>query len=429
MKNRSWIPSLALALGLFPMVAMAAPGDHLWSRGLGVNGRSATVDAAGNVYVAGTFSGTVDFGGGGVTATGSDFFCSKYDPDGNHLWTRIADPDAFLAVTAISAQPSGGVYVAGNIPKGGTVDFGGGPLGAQGVFGTAWIVQYDTSGNHVFSDEYGSGAINDLDASNSEVAIAAQNSTTLDFGGGPLGTSGDRQAIVAKLASGGAHVWSSAFGDASSQSGQDVGLMSSGEVVLLAAVRGTIDFGAGSHTADANDDIAIAKFDGSGGAQWSDLYQGQFSQFGSLIYSALDVSDVGAIAITGEFANTVDFGGGTLTATITDAFVARFGADGSHQWSGSYGSTAADAGTAIWIGPNGNLFLAGTYRDTISFGGPSLALIGGSDMYVAEISANGAHLWSKGLGSTGFEYSPSVEADAQGNAAISVQGSGVDLGG
>src|SRR5205823_2849238 len=60
------------------------------------------VDAAGNPLVAGSFAGSIDFGGGHVLRNSGDFdgFVVMLDPLGNHLWS-IDLGDAQLPVNVI----------------------------------------------------------------------------------------------------------------------------------------------------------------------------------------------------------------------------------------------------------------------------------------------------------------------------------------
>ncbi|HVI03410.1 MAG TPA: hypothetical protein VM869_32165, partial [Enhygromyxa sp.] len=68
-----------------------------WGRGIGGSGSEAVepsgavaTDAAGNIYVIGTFySATIDLGGGPLTRQGySDVFLVSYAPDGSYRWSR-----------------------------------------------------------------------------------------------------------------------------------------------------------------------------------------------------------------------------------------------------------------------------------------------------------------------------------------------------
>ena len=72
-------------------------GNLAWAKGMGGTsfsiGRSIAVDAAGNVYTTGYFSGTADFDPNAgvsnlVTTGGLDIFVSKLDPTGNFAWAK-----------------------------------------------------------------------------------------------------------------------------------------------------------------------------------------------------------------------------------------------------------------------------------------------------------------------------------------------------
>ena len=407
-----------------PGASLAAPGDHVWSAGWDVNGVGSSVDGSGGVGIAGTFSGSVDFGGGTLTATSSDVFVAKLGADGSHVWSGRYDCTSFPTVTAIACAPGGDIYVAGLLTKGGTIDFGGGPIGLPD--GRLWAVHFDAAGNHVWSDTFGNGTINDIDASDAEVVFAARNTISVDFGGGPLGTSGNVQAIVAKLAPDKSHVWSSAFGDGLTQEGLEVGLLGSGDVVFLASVSGTADFGGGGLTADADPDLALVRLDGSGGHVWSRLLTGSFTTY----RTGMDVTSSGAICATGAFLGTADLGGGVLTSTGTDAWVGRFDSSGNHLWSTKLGSTGAEIGFGAWFDPDGRVIVSGTYSEPVDFGGGLLPHAGSNDAFLVSLDTSGAHVWSRGWGTTGFESRCEVEVGPGGDPVLSVSGpAGVDFGG
>ncbi len=412
-----------LALAALPSAAVAAPGDHVWSVGWNVNGVGSSVDGSGGVGIAGTFSGTVDFGGGPLTATGADVFVTKRSATGAHEWTAIGDGTSFPAVTAVACAPAGDVYVAGVLPKGGTIDFGGGPIGLPD--GGLWAVRFDPDGNHVWSDTFGFGTINDIDATDALVAFAARNTSAVDFGGGPLGASGDIQAIVAVLLPDRTHVWSAAYGDAATQEGREVGLLASGDVILMANVLGTTDFGGGGLAADTDTDFAFARFGAAGAHVWSRIAHGNFSSF----RSGMDVTPTGAICATGAFTGSADFGGGVLTSSGQDAWVVRYDSSGNHVWSVRLGGTASDTGMGAWWDPDNHVIVSGTYTGAVDLGGGPLPVFGGGDAFLVSLDTAGAHAWSRGWGTASGEFRCEAEVGPTGDPVLSTSGGAVDFGG
>lgn len=89
----------------------------------------------------------------------------------------------------------------------------------------------------------------------------------------------------------------------------------------------------------------------------------------------------------GNFASTIDFGGGTITnAGGLDVFVARFSGDGTHLWSAGYGGTFDQLGEAIAIDAAERIVPAGSFFSTIDFGGGVLTSAGGTDVFLAQIT-------------------------------------------
>ncbi|MEJ7730986.1 MAG: SBBP repeat-containing protein [Polyangiaceae bacterium] len=96
-----------------------------WSRSFGTNPKVPTVteridlDAQGNVVATGTFSGSVDFGGGALVAPGEvGRFLVRLDPTGGHLWSTSWTSQPRSA--PLAARPHGetvfGGYLEGGSP-------------------------------------------------------------------------------------------------------------------------------------------------------------------------------------------------------------------------------------------------------------------------------------------------------------------------
>jgi hypothetical protein len=113
------------------LVKLSPAGEHLFSRSFGdagaqQQGEQLAVDADGNVLVAGTFDGSLDFGVGALTlpsdACSADAWCltagfvAKLDPDGRALWSTSLGP--VRAVGGLIVDASGGPVVSAALPGG-----------------------------------------------------------------------------------------------------------------------------------------------------------------------------------------------------------------------------------------------------------------------------------------------------------------------
>lgn len=417
-----------VSASLFATSAHAAAGDHLWSDGWEVYGEGMGLDAAGRPSTAGSIWGVADVGGGTLGEDGqSSIFVMKRNADGTHDWSRAFDNDSYASVTAVCASPDGDTYVAGQLSKGGSIEFDGYVL--SGSFGEAWAVRFDPSGAVMWADTFGRGWIRDVDATSTEVAFTGVILGTMNFGGDDLG-SFPSQILAAKLDEGGGHVWSAEYGDAAYQSGLECGLTDDGSLVVLSSLDGTADFGGGGLTADTDADLTVAFFDAGGGHVWSDVHHGTFG-FSSIYNTGLAVSGSGSIGVTGEFFGDVDFGGGNLNATSKDIFVVRFDSSGNHVWSTSMGSTGEETGTSAAFDGNHNLYVAGTFTGSLDLGTGELPYVGSRDAFLLVLDTGGEPLWAKGMGSTGYDSNPEVKTSIADIPTVGLDGgtTGIDFGG
>lgn len=107
-----------------------------------------------------------------------------------------------------------------------------------------------------------------------------------------------------------------------------------------------------------------------------------------------------SVHVTGAFAQSIDFGGGPLTAAGAhlDAFIATLSSTGTYRWSLRAGDTTPDRGWDIATDESGNVYCTGEFAGTVDLGGGPLGSIDNEDAFVASFRADGTHRWSATLG-------------------------------
>ena len=425
--------TIGLILIMFAMSSPALTPAHFWSQRFGSTGNdvgnAVAVDGSGNVVVTGSFTGTVDFGGGNlVSAGGTDIFVAKYNASGVHQWSQRFGSTSNDVGYAVAVDGSGNVLVTGNFQ--GTVNFGGVNLVSAGNF-DIFLAKYNASGVHQWSQGFGSTGFDDGEAvavdGSGNVVVTGPFSGTVNFGGVNLVSAGGFDIVVAKYNSSGVHQWSQRFGSTSDDVGYGVAVDGSGNVVATGAFQGTVNFGGVNLVSAGSGDIFVAKYNSSGVHQWSQPFGGTSFDIGY----AVAVDGSGNVVVTGYFQGTVGFGGGNLvSAGSSDIFVAKYNASGVHQWSQRFGSTSLDEGRAIAVDGSGNMVATGLFQGTVDFGGGNLVSAGLSDVFLARYNASGMHQQSQRFGSTIADNGYGVAADGPGNAVVTgyFQGT-VDFGG
>jgi hypothetical protein len=113
------------------------------------SGDSVAVDPQGNVFTTGYLMGSADFGGGTLTSAGAtDVYLAKFSPTGAHLWSKRFGDSAGQAGSDVTVTSDGNVAVTGVFA--GTLGFGGPPLGSAGG-SDVFVAKFDPNGNHLWS--------------------------------------------------------------------------------------------------------------------------------------------------------------------------------------------------------------------------------------------------------------------------------------
>jgi Domain of unknown function (DUF4347)/Beta-propeller repeat len=396
------------------------------------------VDALGNRYTVGNFSGTVDFdpgtGENTLTSVGlSDIFISKLDTSGNYLWVKQFGSTNNESANSVAIDASGNVYTTGHFS--GTVDFDPGAgtsnltsTGLQDIF----ISKLDSSGNYLWAKRIGgtnpaSARSVAIDGSGNVYTTGTFAGTT-DFdpgaGASNLTSAGNNDIFISKLDSNGNYLWAKQFGGTNSDSVNSVAVDSSGNVYTTGAFEGTIDFDPGTGTNNLTSagvqDVFINKLDSNGNYLWA-------KRFGStnvdIAYStAIDGS--GNVYTTGFFNGTVDFDPGASTNTLTsagisDIFISKLDSSGNYLWAKQLGGASTDSANSVTVDSSGNVYTTGSFWDTADFdpgvGTKNFTSAGAADIFISKIDSNGNYLWAKQIGGTSYDIGNSVTIDASGN--------------
>ena len=428
------LPVLALlAIALLPLSANAQAFVHDWSRGFGgagnQDGIGVATDAAGNVVIAGSFEGTVNFGGGPLTSAGDwDVYVAKFDAAGNHVWSRRFGDLVTQGPRAMTIDGAGNILITGIFQ--GSIDFGGGPITSASGY-DVFLAKLDTNGNHVWSqgfgdagDQLGYGVAAD-GAGN--VFLMGDFTGKVDFGSGTLVSAGSYDVFLAAFDSSGNNLWSQGFGDIGSQRTGGVAADAAGDVVITGYFTGSMDFGGGTQTSAGGNDIFVAKFDGAGAHVWSRRYGDASDQEGI----AVAVGSNDDILLAGEFVGQTDFGGGALVAVgWYDIYLARLDAKAHHIWSQRFGDVEGQFPAGLAVDSADNVAMTGYFEGTVDFGGGPLVCNVVSDVFIAQFDPAGGHLWSERFGDSDYQYGITCAADPAGSILMTGWfGGTIDFGG
>ncbi len=261
-------------------------GAHRWSKSFGSAGNanallSLHIDAASNVVFGGIARGGLDLGGGAL----SGFYIAKLATTGAHSWSKAFPASSTASSPRLALDPKGDVFLAGSFS--GSANFGGGALTSTAPV-DAFIAKYDASGSFQWVRQYGaSGGAAHVTAvatdSCGDVFITGNHFGPVDFKPGALsGTDASKRYVfLTKLGASGVGIWAKSF-EASSTTNTNVALEANslavdraGRPTITTGLGGGIgyqskvDFGGGVVTSSGEGVMVISSFDASGGYRWA----------------------------------------------------------------------------------------------------------------------------------------------------------------
>ncbi len=356
----------------------SSAGTLLWAKragGTGVDtGFGIALDASGNVYVAGNFADTADFGSTTLTAAGgstdSDIFVTKLDGSaGSFLWAKSAGGAAVDSARSITVGPGANVYAIGSFS--GTASFGTTSLTSAG-FRDIVVWSLDTNGNSVWAQRAGGTIADDwgtgIAADGSGVYTTGWFRGTATFGSTSLTSAGYGDIFVSKLDLSGNFVWANRMGTAADG---DRGWAITVDAASNLFVTGALDnWGLGS--------AFVTKLDNIGNTVWTKTFgassQADVCNTGNPTGRGIAIDGAGNVYTAGYFRGTADFDPGSGVAYLTstspsadNVFVSKLDSSGGFVSARRMGGAGGARAFGFAVDGLGNMYATGDFSGTADF--------------------------------------------------------------
>tara|TARA_B100001063_G_scaffold148099_2_gene138251 strand:- start:2522 stop:4603 length:2082 start_codon:yes stop_codon:yes gene_type:complete len=394
-------------------------GGLVWAVSLSgsneVYGTSLDYDSIGNIYITGTFVGTVDFDPSpntfNLVSNGSDdVFLVKLDSQGNFIWAKNFGSNAIDKGQFIKVQTNNMILISGRFS--GIVDFdpnSGTTIVNGSNSSNIFVSAFDSTGNLIWNNSFISANNSSLKANAFEIDIMPNNGNhiivgtffgTVNFDGGSgtanLTSNGLEDCFMAVYDTNGTHLWSTSWGGVDGDFCNTVKVDSKSNIYVGGAFRGSVDFDPGSinmtKISSGFSDMFISKFNSSGNLIWNRTIGGSNQE----IVNKLSVDQDGFVYACGYFySNSLDADPSSGSSSIlqnsgnSDGILWSLDSSGNYNTAYAIGGSSLDNGLQMTFNHVNEIFIGGLFSSTVDFdpsnASYSLSSNGGNDLFVQSV--------------------------------------------
>jgi hypothetical protein len=407
------------------------------------SGYAVATDAAGNVYMTGSFSADFIPAGSSVQLTsagGTDIFVAKYSRSGSFQWAVSMGGASADEGRAIAVDSAGHVVVAGGFHS--TASFGSHTLTTSGSGWNPFVAQLDANTGTVL------WATNPFATSADEAtAIAVDSAGNAYVAGNLPPPQSSAPPFAAKVDPNGHPLWQDQITTVS-DGWPSSGVAVSGGYVYFSGAFGhsaTFATGSGNYTVTAGKEGGFAgyvlKLTDDNQFVWAHVFQpvaakGKGSQpDGWIIGNHIAADSNGNVYAYGVVAyGLVNFAGSTSTAgpfvlggNVTGnygnqaAYVVKLSPSGGVLWAEQFGLTTNGSNgvlnaNSVSVDTSGNVYLTGQFVGVTNFFGTNLT--GTGNAFVVKLNTDGAFQWVTSTGGTGSDAGNGIAVDGYGDVYV-----------
>lgn len=328
------------------------------------------------------------------------------------MWAKRAGLWAYDYGYGVAADATGNVYVAGKYEM--EAQFDGTTVTYAGNH-DAYLAKYSAGGDLVWVRTGGGQGGDYARAVTTDAAgyiyVAGEVAENATFGSFFLpGNLGADNAYVAKYSPNGDIIWIKSFGGWNREDARSIAVDAAGNVYFCGAFRGEAYFGKDTLHGTDIDDVYVAKLDAAGNLVWVRAIGGPEDDTVRGIAADAD----GNVYVTGGFKGTVSFGSQSLTSVsvFRDMYIVKYNTGGGLVWAKQVSGEWDEIGWAVTTDNNGGLYVAGEFNYNASIHPLTLEGSGNVDAFVAKYDpATGDALWAKKFGGNMIDKARGIASD------------------
>jgi uncharacterized delta-60 repeat protein len=355
-----------------------AEGTKVWTNLLGTIGDdeayALTTGLDGSIYVSGYTTGALD----GQTYSGSrDAFLTKYSADGTKAWTKLLGTNGGDEAYALTTGLDGSIYVSGYTT--GALD---GQTNSGGY--DAFLTKYSADGTKDWTKLLGSSGRDKAVALTTGLDGSIYVSGSTDGALDGQTNSGGYDAFLTKYSADGTKDWTKLLGTIGDDKAVALTTGLDGSIYVSGSTDGALD----GQTNSGGYDAFLTKYSADGTKDWTKL-------LGSVGYdesAALTTGLDGSIYVSGSTNGALD----GQTNWGTDAFLTKYSADGTKDWTKLLGESGAEVALALTTGLDGSIYVGGFTNSALD----GQTYSGSNDAFLTKYSADGTKDWTKLMGSS-----------------------------
>lgn len=428
---------------------------HSFASSQDIEMTSMSLSVIGEVFIAGTFHGTVDFDPGPgdslLTSGPSDTsFIAKYTPAGALVWAYRLVGSGDVQINDIVVDPMSQIGVVGSFEGTTDLDPGAGVFQVTSKGGhDIFVLRLLTDGNLQWAwadgdgeDDMGLAITTD---SRSALYITGKFEGRIYFQAGesPVyewSSIGGTDVFAARFNNAGTLFWARVFGGDEDDVGTDIDLDGGDNVFVVGTFAGTADLDplwtSSDTQSNGRDDIFVSVMTQFGESRYQTHVGGTGNESNAKVLVQLD----GAFYVSGEFAETIEldtFNNGQNVASQggRDLFIVRFGpAPGRNfEWGFGIGGAQTESLAGLAMDGFGSVYMLGTFGDRVDFdpseAAAELTSSGAADIFLVKYAPWGQFRQVQGMINPQDDRASDIAIHTSNNVLIGGEFSGtIDLG-